>query len=56
VANLYVTNGQTMKTVRLLVLLLLVFALSFFLDAQSGAQTQPAADLIVRALELEHEE
>ena len=37
-----------MKTVRLLVLLLLVFALSFVLDAQSGAQTQPAADLIVR--------
>jgi predicted amidohydrolase YtcJ len=48
VANLYVTNGQTMKTVRLLVLSLLVFALSFFLDARSGAQTQPAADLIVR--------
>jgi predicted amidohydrolase YtcJ len=37
-----------MKTVRLLVLLLSCFALSFFLDAQSGAQTQPAADLIVR--------
>ncbi len=42
------TNGQTMKTVRLLVLLLSGITLSSVVGAQSGAQAQPAADLIVR--------
>jgi predicted amidohydrolase YtcJ len=42
------TNGQTMKTVHLLVLLLSGITLSSVVGAQSGAQAQPAADLIVR--------
>ena len=42
------TNGQTMKTVRLLVLFLSGITLSSVAGAQSGAQAQPAADLIVR--------
>jgi predicted amidohydrolase YtcJ len=46
--NLCMTNGQTMKTVRLLVLFLSGITLSSVAGAQSGAQAQPAADLIVR--------